>query len=169
MANPLRLNKLEKDFMVPAPDLHHLLATGTNHHNDVALERLIRLNSLYGKDAPRDLFIATSASLESSKETEAHSDKRKTYPANTSSIESTDSEKAVKGSDDESPTDVQANSQEATVKELAGHIPNDSSDEVYRGGKEVRISRSDFFLLRPEPEPKDILQKGPFSRVVFQD
>ena len=149
MANPTRLNTLEADPVVPAPDLHRLLATGasTNHDKDVALERLIRLNSLYGKDAPRDLFTATSASIESPRATDAHIHEQKKYPTNTSSIESSDSEKAVKGSDDESPTDVQVMFQEARVKELAGHIPNDSSDELYRRGKEVRISRSYFFLF----------------------
>lgn len=147
MANPIRLNKLEEDRVAPAPNLHRLLPTGTNHDNDVALERLIRLNSLYGKDAPRDLFTATSASLESPRATDAHSHEQKTYPTNTSSIESSDSEKAVKGSDDESPTDVQVMFQEAAVKELAGHIPKDSGDELYRRGKKVRISGSYFFLF----------------------
>ena len=52
----------------------------------------------------------------------AQSLERKTFSTNTS-IESTDSEKAVKGSDDDSPTD--------------GRVRLESSDELYRRGKEA--------------------------------
>lgn len=61
--------------------------------------------------------------------------------------EHTDSEKAVKGSDDESPTDGRVTFQEATVTELSGNIPNDSSDELYRCGREACTLPSDVFLF----------------------
>ena len=57
-----------------------------------------------------------------------------------SPIECTDSEKAVKGSDSEVPDDRRVLFQEDTINELAGHIPNDSSEELYRRGEEVRFS-----------------------------
>ena len=86
-------------------------------------ERLIRLNSLSGKDAPRDHFTATSASPKSSNGINAQSLERETYSTKWSSVGSTDSGKAVKGSDEESPTD--------------GRVMFDSSDKLYRRGQEA--------------------------------
>ena len=139
MANPTHPNTAKEDHVVSSSDLHRLLASHTNNHNDIASERRIRLNSLYGKDAPRDHFTPTSASSKTSGASSAHSLGQKTYSTNESPIESTDSEKAVKGSDSESPDDTRVMFQEATVTDLAGHIANDSSDELYRRGEEVGI------------------------------
>ena len=147
MANSTHPNTVKEDDVVSSSDLHRLLASHTNSHNDIASERRIRLNSLYGKDAPRDHFTPTSASPKTPGASSAHSLGQKTYSMNESPIESTDSEKAVKGSDSEFQDDERAMFQEATVKGLAGHIPNDSSDELYRRGEEVRILRCDYFLL----------------------
>lgn len=147
MANINHLDTPDEGRVASAWDLHRLLASHTNNDNDVASERLIRLNSLYGKDAPRDHFAPTSASPKTFSATDGHSLGQETYLTNTSTVESTDSEKAVKGSDDESQTDGRVMFQEATVKELAGHIHNDSSDELYRRGEEVRIFQTDIFLF----------------------
>lgn len=101
------------------------------------------LMSWFGKDASRDHFTATSASLKTSSLTDAHSLEQEIDATIKLSAgpfylapERTDTEKAVKGSDGESTTDGRPTFQKATVKELAGHIPNDSSDELYRCGKE---------------------------------
>ena len=139
MANSTHPNRAREDHVVSLSDLHRLLASHTNDYNDTAAERQIRLNSLYGKDAPRDHFTPTSASPKTPGASRAHSLGQKTYSINESPIESTDSEKAVKGSDSESQDDGRVMFQEATAKELAGHIPNDSSDEPYRGGEKVRF------------------------------
>lgn len=100
--------------------------------------------SLFGKDAPRDHFTATSSSPTISSLTDAHSFKQKSDSTIKSSLgpmylarERTDSEKAVNGSDIETLIDRRVMFQEATVKELAGHIPNDNSDELYRRGIEA--------------------------------
>ena len=102
----------EEGHKISAPDFHGQLALRTGYDTGIALDILI-CRSLFGKDAPRDHFAVTIAS------------------PNTPSLvylprERTDSEKAVKGSE------------EATVKELAGQSPNDSSDELYRRETEVR-------------------------------
>lgn len=147
MANPTHLDPPDEGRVASAWDLYRLLASHTNNDNVVVSERRIRLNSLYGKDAPRDHFTATSASPKTFSATDGHSLEQETYLTKSSTVESTDSEKAVKGSDDESQTDGRVMFQEATVKELAGHIHNDSSDELYRRGEEVRIFRTDLFLF----------------------
>lgn len=147
MANSTHPNRAREDHVVSLSDLHRLLPSHTNNYNDIAEERQIRLNSLYGKDAPRDHFTPTSTSPKTPGASRAHSLGEKTYSINESPVESTDSEKAVKGSDSESQDDGRVMFQEATVKELAGHIPNDSSDELYRRGEEVRFFRCDFFFL----------------------
>ncbi len=136
MAKTTHVNKSEDDHTVSAPDLHHLLSSRTKNDTDVASERLIRLNSLYGKDAPRDHFTATSAPPKTSSAADACSLKLETYLTNRLSVESTDSEEAVKGSDDESLTDGRVVFQEDTEKKT-DRIQNDSSDELYRRGKEV--------------------------------
>lgn len=145
MANLTHPDTPDEGRVASTWDLHRLLASHTNNDNGVASERLIRLNSLYGKDAPRDHFTAIPASPKTFSATDGHSLEQETYLTNKSTIESTDSEKAVKGSDDESQPDGRVIFQEATVKGLAGHIPNDSSDELYRRGEEVRIFRTDLF------------------------
>lgn len=147
MANSTHPNTAKEDHGVSSSDLHRLVASHTKNSNDTASELRIRLNSLYGKDAPRDHFTPTSASPKTPGESSAHSLGQKTYSMNGSPNESTDSEKAVKGSDNGSPDDGRVMSQEATVKELASQIPNDSSDELHRRGEEVRIFQSDDFLL----------------------
>ena len=147
MANPTHPNTAKEDYVVSSSELHRLLASHTNNHSDIASERRIRLNSLYCKDAPRDHFTPTSASPKTPGASSAHNLGQKTDSTNESTIESRDSEKAVKGSDSESPDDARVMFQEATVKELAGHIPNDSSDELYRRGEEVRIFKYDYALL----------------------
>ena len=144
MAYPTPLNTPKEDHVVSATELHQLLASHANNNEDVASERLIRLNSLYGEDAPRDHFTPTSASLKTPSATDAHRLKRKARSTKSSPIESTDSEKAVKGSDSESQNGSRVMFQEAAVKELASHIPNDSSDEFYQRGEEVRIFQSDY-------------------------
>ncbi len=138
MAKSTHVNKSEDDHTVSAPDLHHLLSSRTRNNTDLAAERLIRLNSLYGKDAPRDHFTATSASPKTSSAADACSLELETYLTNRSSVESTDSEEAVKGSDDESLSDGRVMFQEDTVK-TTGHIPTNSSDELYQRGKEVEV------------------------------
>ena len=147
MANSTHANTAKEDHVVSPSGLHRLLAPHTKKHNDRASERRIRLNSLYGKDAPRDHFTPTSASPKTPGASSAHSIGQKTYSMNESPNESTDSEEAVKGSDSGSPDDGRVMSQEATVKELVGHMPNDSSDEMYRRGEEVSIFQCDYFLL----------------------
>ena len=147
MATSTHPNTVKEDFGVSSSDLHRLLASHNKNHNDIASERRIRLKSLYGKDAPRDHFTPTSASPKTPDASSAHRLGQKTSSMNDSPIESTDSEKAVKGSDSESPDDGRVMFQEATVKELAGHIPNDSSDELCRRGEEVRIIQHECFLL----------------------
>lgn len=132
MANPFHLNTRNMDS---APDVHLQLAPRTNYDKSMGVD--LCLLSLYGKDAPRDLFTASSASPKTSSLTDAHSLKQETdstYRAR----ERTDSEKAVKGSDEESQTDGRMMSQEDTVIFLAGHITNDSSDELYRRGQEAK-------------------------------
>lgn len=133
------LKTRDEDLIITAPDLHRLLASRTSSDSDGASERLIRLNSLYGKDAPRDHFTPTSASLKTSSATEFHSLGQETGFTNTSLIGSTDSARAVKGSNDDSPTDGRVTFQEDAVGGVAAHIPNDSSDELDRRGQEVRI------------------------------
>ena len=134
MANPIHVNTRAKDQRVPAPGLHRLLTLHTGH--DTAMAPSIRLGSWFDKDAPKDYFTATSGSLKTPSLTDHHSLKQETdsmYLAR----ERTDSEKAVKGSDDESMTDGRVTFQDDTVKELARHIPNDSSEELYRRGQEA--------------------------------
>ena len=170
MENPTHLNTSGEDRVASASDLHRLVASHTNNDNDVASERLIRLNSLYGKDAPRDHFTATSASPKAFSATDGHSLEQETYLTDTSTIESTDSEKAVKGSDYESQGDGRVMFQEATVKELGGHIRNDSSDELYRRGEEVRTSRNDSFQFATRARVrKHLWSKGfrPSSKTRF--
>lgn len=144
MANPTYLNKDKEYHNVSAPDLYSLLALSTNYGTDMASEGLMLSRSLFGKDAPRDHFTATSSSPTISSLTDAHSFKQKSDSTIKSSLgpmylarERTDSEKAVNGSDIETLIDRRVMFQEATVKELAGHIPNDNSDELYRRGIEA--------------------------------
>ena len=132
MAKSTHVNKSEDDHTVSASDLHHLLSSRTRNSTD------LDLNSLYGKDAPRDHFTATSASPKTSSAADACSLELETYLTNRSSVEITDSEKAVKGSDDESLSDGRMMFQEDTVK-TTGHIPTNSSDELYQRGKEVEV------------------------------
>ena len=96
------------------PDFHGQLALLTGYDTDTALDVSI-CRTLFGKDAPRDYFTVNIASSNTPSPV---------YLAR----ERTDSEKAVKGSE------------EATVKELAGQSPNDSGDELYRRETEVRKS-----------------------------
>ena len=127
MANPFHLNTRQK---ASAPDLHPQLAPCTNYDKSMGVD--LCLLSLYGKDAPRDLFTTSSASPKTSSLTDAHSLKQETdstYLAR----ERTDSEKAVNGSQ----TDGRVMSQQETVTGLAGHITNDSSDELDRRGEEA--------------------------------
>ena len=140
MANPTHPNTVKEDHVVSSSDLHRLLASHTKTNHNIASERRIRLNSLYGKDAPRDHFTPSSASPKTPSASSAHSLGQQTYSMHESPIECTDSEKAVKGSDSEIPDDRRVLFQEDTINELAGHIPNDSSEELYRRGEEVRFS-----------------------------
>lgn len=93
-------------------DFDGQLALLTGYDTDTALDVLI-CRSLFGKDAHRDYFTVNIA-----------------FPNTPSPVylarERTDSEKAVKGSE------------EATVKELAGQSPNDSGDELYRRETEAK-------------------------------
>lgn len=147
MASPTHLDTPDEGRVASTWDLHRLFESYTKNDNDVASERLIRLNSLYGKDAPRDHFAPTSESPKTLSAAAGHSLEQEIYLTNMSSIESADSEKAVKGSDDGSQTDGRATFQEATVTEVAGDIHNDSSDELYRLGEEVRIIQIDILLF----------------------
>lgn len=139
MAVPIHLDMREDEHKVAAPDLGHLLALRTN---GMASEGFL---GWFGKDAPRDHFTAISASPKIPSLTDAHSLEQERGSNIKSSVgsmylarERTDSEKAVKGSDDESATDGRVTFQKATVKEPAGHIPNDADDELNQRGKEVR-------------------------------
>ena len=126
------------------PNLHHLVTSQTKNDDDLASERLI---SLYSKDAPRDLFTPTSTSPNTPSTTGADNPKQETDSVNTAPMESTDSEKAVKGSDSESQTDGRVMLQGATVDELPGYIFSDNSDELYGRGDKVRIFGVTAFLL----------------------
>ena len=146
MADPIHLDVREDEHKVAAPDLHHLLALRANRDDGMASEGLL---SWFGKDAPRDHFTAISASSKIPSLTDAHSLEQEPGSNIKSSVgsmylarERTDSEKAVKGSDDESATDGQVTFQKATVKEPAGHTSNDGDDELNQSGKEVRTFRS---------------------------
>lgn len=146
MADSIHLDMREDEHEVAAPDLHHLLALRTNRDDSMASEGLL---SWFGKDAPRDHFTAISASPKNPSLTDAHSLEQETGSNIKSSVgsmylarERTDSEKAVKGSNDEPATDGQVTFQKATVKEPAGHISNDGDDELNQRGKEVRTFRS---------------------------
>ena len=134
MAKSTLVKMPETDHMVSAPSLRRLLAAhdSDDSHVHAASERMTRLNSLYGKDAPRDHFTATSASPKTSSAAEAQSLEQEPPLTKTSSIESTDSEKAVKGSDDGRVT-----IQEAMVNAVAQHISKHSDDELNRRGKEA--------------------------------
>ena len=147
MANSTHPNTVTEDHVASSSDLHRLVASHPKNNNDRASERRIRLNSLYGKDAPRDHFTPTSVSPKTPGASSAHSLGLKAYSMNESPNESTDSEKAVKGSDSGSPDDGQVMSQKATIKELAARIPNDSSDEMFRRGEEVRAFQCNYFSL----------------------
>ena len=109
MENPIQR---EEGHGMSVQDFHGQLALRTGYDTGIALNVSIR-RSLFGKDAPRDHFTVTIASPNTPSPV---------YLAR----ERTDSEKAVNGSE------------EATVKELAGQTPNDSSDELYRREIEVR-------------------------------
>lgn len=106
----------------------------TDHDSGMAPQ--MRLHSLFGKDAPKDYFTATSGSLKTPSLTDSHSFKQETDSMHLSR-ERTDSERAVKGSDDESLTDGRVKFQDETVEGVAGHIPNDSCEELYRRGEEA--------------------------------
>lgn len=150
MANSSSPNTVKEDHVVSPSDspsdLRSLIASHTKNHKDIASERRIRLNSLYRKDAPRDHFTPTSASSKTPGASGAHSLAQRTCSMNESPVESTDSEKAVKGSDSELPDDGRVMFQGAMVKELAGHIPKNSSDELYLSGEEVRIFQCNYSL-----------------------
>ncbi|CAF9917932.1 hypothetical protein IMSHALPRED_003786 [Imshaugia aleurites] len=144
MADPIHPDTLAEDQRVSAQDLHRLLVQRTEHDTGVASELLMRLGSLFGKDAPRDHFTASSVSSKTSSLTDVNSLGQETESTMWSSFgpkylhrERTDSEKAVKGAEDESQIDGRVMFQEATVIELARHIPNDSSDELNRRGEEA--------------------------------
>lgn len=152
MADPIHPDTLAEDQRVSAQDLHRLLVQRTEHDTGVASELLMRLGSLFGKDAPRDHFTASSVSSKTSSLTDVNSLGQETESTMWSSFgpkylhrERTDSEKAVKGAEDESQIDGRVMFQEATVIELARHIPNDSSDELNRRGEEVCTFLSDVF------------------------
>lgn len=141
MTNQIYLDTCEEDHKVSAPDLHRLLALSTNHDDGTDSEIMM---CLFCKDAPRDHFTATSASPKTPSLTDTHSLEQEIDSTIKSSFglvyvahERTDSEKAVKGSDDKFPIDGRVTFQKDTVKELAGHIRNDSSDELFRCGKEA--------------------------------
>lgn len=144
MANPTHLDTREEDHKVSTPNLHRLLALQDNHDTGMASEVLMRLSSLFGEDAPRDHFTATSAFPKTSSLTNASSPTQETDSMIRSSVdpmhiarERTDSEKAVKGSDDDCPTDNQVIFQKEKVRGVGGIIPNDSSEELNRRGKEA--------------------------------
>ena len=109
MENPIQR---EERHRMPVPDFQGQIALLTGSDTGTPLDVLI-CRSLFDKDAPRDYFTVTIASSNTP---------NPVYLAR----ERTDSEKAVKGSE------------EATVEELAGQSPNDSSDELYRRETEVR-------------------------------
>ena len=134
MANPFHLSTPQNNHMVLGPSTHCLLALLTSKDTDVASERLKRLNNLYSKDAPRDYFTATSGSLKTFNATEAKRVQQTTCSTNASSIESTDSEKAVKGSDGDPLIDGQVMFQTSVVE---GHIPIARSDELLDCGKQA--------------------------------
>ncbi len=137
MTKPIHLNTREEDHNESAPDLRTQLAPRTNYDDSMDLD--LRLRIWYGEDAPRTLFTASSASQKTSSLTDAHSLKQgtdSTYLAR----ERTDSEKADDGEDEESQIDKKLNN-------LGGHISNDSSDELYRRGQEVRTFPSDSFMF----------------------
>ena len=126
MAHPTNQSGRAEDHKGSAADLPRLLALPLNY--DASMESLKRLGKWFNNDAPRDHFTASSASPKTSSMTDAHSLKQETdstYLAR----ERTDSEKAVKGSDEDD--------RELFLRAVAGHIPNDSSDELCRRGKEA--------------------------------
>ena len=114
--------------------LRRLLTLHTDYDSGMAM-RLDPLDSLFGEDAPKDYFTATFGSLKTPSLTD-HSLKQETDSMHLSR-ERTDSEKAVKGSDDESLTDGRVTFQDTAVEELGVHIPKDSSEELSRRGKEA--------------------------------
>ena len=145
MANPRA--KYEN---ISALGLQRLLALHTDYDSGMASR--MRLESLFGKDAPKDYFTATSGSLKTPSLTD-HSLKQETDSMHLSRRR-TDSEKAVKGSDDESLTDGRVKFQDAAVEELGVHIPKDSSEELSRRGKEAdgRTSPTYLFFVQADRE-----------------
>lgn len=144
MTNSTNLNTRKDDHEVSALEFRRQLALRTNHGTGTASEASMHLGSLFGKDTPKDHFTATSASPKALSVTDTHSLKQETNSTIQSSLdpmclarERTDSEKAVKGSDDESPIGGRVGFQEDMVIEVADHIPNDSSDELNRRGAEA--------------------------------
>ena len=126
--------------------LQRLLTLHTEYDSGMAM----RLDSLFGKDAPKDYFTATSGSLKTPSLTD-HSLKQETDSMHLPR-ERTDSEKAVKGSDDESLTDGRVTFQDAAVEELGVHIPKDSSEELSRRGKEAdgKTSPTHLFFVQAD-------------------
>lgn len=131
MAHPTHLSRRAEDHKVSIPDLHHLLALPPNY--DTSTEFLMRLGRWFGKDAPRDHFTASSASPKTSSMTDAHSLKQET-DSTYLVRERTDSEKAVKGLEDD---DDRLAARDGRVMGLGSHIQNDSSDELSRRGEEA--------------------------------
>ena len=122
MANSAHMSSNEKDQIAQVPDLRRLLASRTRVNTDVVQEYIIRLNSLYGKDTPKDRFIATSAPPLTTGVVDTHSLEEEKYLTNTTLVESTYSEEAIRGSDNESPIDGLVLFHEDTVKDNAGSI-----------------------------------------------
>lgn len=122
-----------KDQKVSALGPDRLLALQTEYDNGLA--HSTHLDS-WLRDGPKDYFTTTSGSTKTSTLTDPHSLKQDTDSMYLSR-ERTDSEKAVKGSDDEPLTDGRVVFQDAAVEAVAGHIPNECREELHRRGKEA--------------------------------
>ena len=124
-----------KDQKVSALDLHCLLALHTDY--DIGMAPSMLLYS-WLRDGPRDYFTTTSGFPKTSSLTDPHSLKQETDSMYLSR-ERTDSEKAVKGSDDEPRANGRVGFQHDTLKNIAGHIPSENSEELRRRGKEAEV------------------------------
>lgn len=109
-------------------------------------ERLevLRFTEFFSKDAPLCFLAETTISRGTLSSTESRTSE--TDPTTISQIDQmnvarkrTDTERAVIGSDSStgSPTQYGDMLQRATLKDLAGHIPNDRTEEIDRRGKEA--------------------------------
>ena len=105
MSRSFQVDTSEEDHAVSTRNLR-LLAAHTENDADVASERMRRLSSLYGRDAPRDYFIVNTSPKNSIPE-DVHGQEQYNYLTHTLSIEITDSARAEKGSDDEGSEDRQ--------------------------------------------------------------